>query len=243
MGEGASLGPHSVRDAAHIGCRVLERLSAHVITCLRLHPISDMAFKSSHDSLFHRMVIESLHSEAIASQTAAASPPHRGLHSGDAVLLIQDQRGYGSIVWASDRRDLHILATATALSLMYGDHSGRFGDEHWEIPMAVRCHAGNQRICIFQRYGVLLSQSPSTKDRVELSIYSTRMPDMACSSVCDLCSLETALLYHPSDSAYSIFQCSRAVFIHNFPAELNDDEGWMEPSCSPRISDGLYLNP
>ena len=102
MGEGASLGPDSIWDAAYIGRRVLERLPTHVITYLRLHSVGDMAFKSSHDCLFYRMVIESLHPEAAASQTAAASTPHRGLHSHDAVLLIQDQRGYGSTPWTSD---------------------------------------------------------------------------------------------------------------------------------------------
>lgn len=52
MGEGASLGADTVWDATHPGRCVLQRLSTHVITCLRVYPIIDMALKSGHDGLF-----------------------------------------------------------------------------------------------------------------------------------------------------------------------------------------------
>lgn len=96
MGEGASLGADTVWDPAHASRRVLQRLSTHIVTCLRVHPIIDMALKSGHDGLFCWVVIESVHSEAAASQTTAASSPHRGIHSRDAILPVQNQRFYGS---------------------------------------------------------------------------------------------------------------------------------------------------
>jgi len=88
MGEGASLGADTVWDAADPGRCVLQRLSTHTITCLRVHPIIDMALKSGHDSLFCWVVIESLHSETAASQTRAASSPHCGIHPRDAILPV-----------------------------------------------------------------------------------------------------------------------------------------------------------
>lgn len=101
MGEGASLGAATVRDATHPGRCVLQRLSTHVITCLRVHPIIDMALKGGNDCLFCWVVIKSLHSETAASQAAAASSPHRGIHPRDAILPVQNQRFYGSTIWTA----------------------------------------------------------------------------------------------------------------------------------------------